>query len=130
MKRRNMKRILFAAGCWLLATTAIMAQTQPEPWDGSISGSFKKEGKTIFIDCPADLAALHKLWGDYDDGDQGYKGWTIKLRADLDMNNRNFNGHTIGWNDDNKFGGKSKETTTIVDSSARWTTAESRTSNW
>ena len=100
-----MKRILFAAGCWLLATTAIMAQTQPDPWDGSISGSFKKEGKTIFIDCPADLAALHKLWGDYDDGDQGYKGWTIKLRADLDMNNINFNDHTIGWNDDNKFGG-------------------------
>lgn len=100
-----MKRILFAAGCWLLATTAIMAQTQPEPWDGSISGSFKKEGKTIFIDCPADLAALHKLWGDYDDGNQGYKGWTIKLRADLDMNNINFNDHTIGWNDDNKFGG-------------------------
>ena len=100
-----MKRILFAAGCWLLATTAIMAQTQPEPWDGSISGSFKKEGKTIFIDCPADLAALNKLWNDYDDGDQGYKGYTIKLRADLDMNNIDFNGHTIGWNDDNKFGG-------------------------
>ena len=140
-----MKRILFAAGCWLLATTAIMAQTQPEPWDGSISGSFKKEGKTIFIDCPADLAALHKLWGDYDDGDQGYKGWTIKLRADLDMNNINFNDHTIGWNDDNKFGGTfdgqghiiknlkiegNDNKTTIVDSSARWTTAESRTSNW
>lgn len=100
-----MKRILFAAGCWLLATTAIMAQTQPEPWDGSISGSFKKEGMTIFIDCPADLAALNKLWNDYDDGNQGYKGWTIKLRADLDMNNRNFNGYTIGWDDDHKFGG-------------------------
>ncbi len=100
-----MKRILFAAGCWLLATTAIMAQTQPEPWDGSISGSFKKEGKTIFIDCPADLAALNKLWNDYDDGNQGYKGWTIKLRADLDMNNRNFNGYTIGWDDGHKFGG-------------------------
>ena len=100
-----MKRILFAVGCWLLATTAIMAQTQPGPWDGSISGSFKKEGKTIFIDCPADLAALHSLWGTYKNGDQGYKGWTIKLRADLDMNNINFNDHTIGWNDDNKFGG-------------------------
>ena len=102
-----MKRILFAAGCWLLATTAIMAQTQPEPWDGSISGSLKRDGKTktIFIDCPADLAALNKLWNDYDDGDQGYKGYTIKLRADLDMNNIDFNGHTIGWNDGNKFGG-------------------------
>ena len=100
-----MKRILFAVGCWLLATTAIMAQTQPGPWDGSISGSFKKEGKTIFIDCPADLAALNKLWNDYDDGVQGYKRWTIKLRADLDMNNRNFNGYTIGWDDGHKFGG-------------------------
>lgn len=100
-----MKRILLAAGCWLLATTAIMAQTQPEPWDGSISDSFKKSGDTIFIDSPADLAALHELWGGYKDGDQGYKGWTIKLRADLDMNNINFNGHTIGWNDENKFGG-------------------------
>ena len=89
----------------LMATTAIMAQTQPEPWDGSISGSFEKSGDTIFIDSPADLAALHELWDNYDDGDQGYKGWTIKLRADLDMNNINFNGHTIGWNDDNKFGG-------------------------
>ena len=101
----SMKKILLAAGCWLLATTATLAQTQPEPWDGSISGSFKKEGKTIFIDCPADLAALHNLWNSYKDGDQGYKGWTIKLRADLDMNNRNFNDYTIGWNDDNKFGG-------------------------
>ena len=100
-----MKRILFAAGCWLLATTAIMGQTQPEPWDGSISGSFKISGNTIFIDCPADLAALHELWGGYKNGDQGYKGWTIKLRADLDMNNRNFNDYTIGWNDENKFGG-------------------------
>lgn len=101
----SMKKILLAAGCWLLATTATLAQTQPEPWDGSISGSFKKEGKTIFIDCPADLAALHNLWNSYKDGDRGYKGWTIKLRADLDMNNRNFNDYTIGWNDDNKFGG-------------------------
>ena len=39
------------------------------------------------------------------DGDRGYVGWTIKLRADLDMNNKEFNGHTIGWNDEHKFGG-------------------------
>lgn len=102
----SMKRILLTAGCWLLAMTATMAQTEPEPWDGTtVSGSFKKDGNTIFIDTPADLAALHKLWNDYDDGDRGYKGWTIKLRADLDMNNKNFNDYTIGWNDDNKFGG-------------------------
>ena len=101
-----MKRILLTAGCWLLAMTATMAQTEPEPWDGkTASGSFKKDGNTIFIDTPADLAALHKLWNDYDNGDQGYKGWTIKLRADLDMNNKNFNDYTIGWNDENKFGG-------------------------
>ena len=100
-----MKKKILAAGCWLLAMTATMAQTQPEPWDGSVSNSLKKSGKTIFIDYPSELAALHELWDDYNDGDQGYKGWTIKLRADLDMNNRNFNDHTIGWNDDNKFGG-------------------------
>ena len=88
-----------------MTATGAMAQTQPEPWDGSISGSLKKSDKTIFIDCPADLAALHKLWNDYDDGDQGYKGWTIKLRADLDMNKINFNDHTIGWDDGHKFGG-------------------------
>ena len=89
----------------LMAAAAMMAQSEPEPWDGSISSSFKKSEDIIFIDSPADLAALHELWDDYDDGDQGYKGWTIKLRADLDMNNINFNGHTIGWNDENKFGG-------------------------
>ena len=82
-----------------------MAQTQPEPWDGSISGSLKRSDKTIFIDYPAELAALHKLWDNYMDGDRGYVGWTIKLRADLDMNNKEFNGHTIGWNDEHKFGG-------------------------
>ena len=100
-----MKKIILTILLMAATATAVLAQSNPEPWDGSISGSFKKEGKTIFIDCPADLAALHKLWGDYDDGDQGYKGWTIKLRADLDMNNINFNDHTIGWNDDHKFGG-------------------------
>lgn len=102
----SMKKILLAAGCWLLAMTATLAQTQPEPWDGtSISGSFKTNEKTIFIDCPADLAALHSLWNSYNDGDQGYKGWTIKLRADLDMNNHNFKDYTIGWDDGHKFGG-------------------------
>ena len=69
MNRRNMKRILFAAGCWLLATTAIMAQTQPEPWDGSITGRFKQEGKTNDIDWPADLAALEKTGNEYDGDD-------------------------------------------------------------
>ena len=101
----SMKKILLAAGCWLLATTATLAQTQPEPWDGSVSGSLKKNGNTIFIDYPADLAALRNLWNSYKDGDRGYKAYTIKLRADLDMNNRNFNDYTIGWDDDHKFGG-------------------------
>ena len=88
-----------------MTATGAMAQTQPEPWDGSISGSLKRSDKTIFIDYPAELAALHKLWDNYMDGDRGYVGWTIKLRADLDMNNKEFNGHTIGWNDEHKFGG-------------------------
>ena len=88
-----------------MTATGAMAQTQPEPWDGSISGSLKRSDKTIFIDYPAELAALHNLWDNYMDGDRGYVGWTIKLRADLDMNNKEFNGHTIGWNDEHKFGG-------------------------
>ena len=100
-----MKKIILTILLMAATATAVLAQSNPEPWDGSISGSFKKSSDTIFIDSPADLAALHKLWNDYDDGKQGYKGWTIKLRADLDMNNKNFNDYTIGWNDDNKFGG-------------------------
>ena len=100
-----MKKIILTILLMAATATAVLAQSNPEPWDGSISSSFKKSSDTIFIDSPADLAALHELWGDYDDGDQGYKGWTIKLRADLDMNNINFNDHTIGWNDDHKFGG-------------------------
>ena len=53
----------------------------------------------------AQLAGLRTKWGDYDDGDQGYKGYTIKLTTDIDLNNINFNAYTIGWNDDNMFGG-------------------------
>ena len=61
--------------------------------------------KKIYIYTPDQFVALRKFWGDYDDGDQGYKGWTIYLMNDIDLNNINFNAYTIGWNDDNKFGG-------------------------
>jgi hypothetical protein len=100
-----MKKSLLTAILMTMIVTGVMAQGNPAPWDGSISGSLKRSDKTIFIDYPAELAALHKLWDNYKDGDRGYVGWTIKLRADLDMNNINFNGHTIGWNDEHKFGG-------------------------
>ena len=81
-------------------------QEPPAPWDGSVSPSPIFDGNYNFlIYTPADLAALRAFWDDYNDGDQGYKGCTILLMNDLDMNNINFNGYTIGWNDDNKFGG-------------------------
>ena len=89
-----------------LPLSAQEPQDPPEPWDGSVSPFLNFDmNDHIMIYTPADLAALHALWDDYNDGDQGYKGYTILLMNDLDMNNINFNGHTIGCNDDNKFGG-------------------------
>ena len=61
--------------------------------------------KTIYIYTPAQFVGLREYWGDYDDDDQGYKGWTIYLMNDIDLNNHNFNDYTIGWDDDNKFAG-------------------------
>ena len=100
-----MKKTLLTTLMMVMTVTTVLAQDNPEPWDGSIAERFMVDEKTIYIDSPAELAALHDLWDSFDDGDRGYKGWTIKLRADLDMNNINFNGHTIGWNDEHKFGG-------------------------
>ena len=89
-----------------LPLSAQEPQDPPEPWDGSVSPFLNFDmNDHIMIYTPADLAALSALWGNYDDDDQGYKGYTILLMNDLDMNNINFNGHTIGCNDDNKFGG-------------------------
>ena len=100
-----MKKTLLTTLMMVMTVTTVLAQDNPEPWDGSIAESFMVDEETIYIDSPAELAALHDLWDSFDDGDRGYNGWIIKLRADLDMNNINFNGHTIGWNDEHKFGG-------------------------
>ena len=104
-----MNRTLLAIGYWLLAATTSLAQSAPAPWDGSISGSLKTEGNTIFIYTPADLAAIHSLWDNFPkDGHHYYEGCTIKLMNDLDMNGQNghnFQALTIGWSDGNRFGG-------------------------
>ena len=89
-----------------LPLSAQESQEPPAPWDGSVSSSLQYDmDYNILIYTPADLAALHSLWDNYKDGDRGYKDITILLMNDLDMNNINFNGHTIGWDDDHKFGG-------------------------
>ncbi|MBO7052179.1 MAG: hypothetical protein J6W24_05895 [Prevotella sp.] len=103
-----MKKILLTILVTALTATGVHAQEAPDPtvWDGeSVSSTLVAFDGTIEIYTAADLVALHALWDTFKDGDQGYKGWTIKLMNDLDMDNHNFNGHTIGWNDDNKFGG-------------------------
>ena len=82
--------------------------TDPELiWDGDKTEppAAYWDTKTIYIYTPAQFVGLREYWGDYDDGDQGYKGWTIYLMNDIDLNNHNFNDYTLGWNDDNKFGG-------------------------
>ena len=89
-----------------LPISAQESQEPPAPWDGSVSSSLQYDmDDNILIYTPADLAALNALWDNYDDGDRGYKDYTILLMNDLDMNNINFNGHTIGWDEDHKFGG-------------------------
>lgn len=108
---KDMKSILLAVGCWLLGATAGLAQSDPGPWDGSISSTLTVDGntKTIYIYTPADLAAIHDKWSDFpEDGHHGYEGYTIKLMNDLDMNGqngRNFQPLTIGWTDSHRFGG-------------------------
>lgn len=103
---KDMKSILLTMGCWLWVATAGLAQSDPGPWDGSISSTLTVDGKTIYIYTPADLAAIHDKWKDFpEDGHHGYEGYTIKLMNDLDMNGRNFQALTIGWTSDHRFGG-------------------------
>ena len=98
-----MKNTIFAI--LLTAVTAATVQAQDiSVWDGSTEAP-EQAGRTLYVNNAAQLAGLRAKWGDYDDGDQGYKGYTIKLTTDIDLNNINFNSYTIGWNDDNKFGG-------------------------
>ena len=98
-----MKNTIFAILLMAVAAATVQAQ-DISVWDGSTEAPVQ-EGRTLYVTNAAQLAGLRAKWGDYDDGDQGYKGYTIKLTTDIDLNNINFNGHTIGWNDDNKFGG-------------------------
>ena len=102
-----MKKILLTILLVAMTTTIARAQDEPDPlvWDGSISSSLIEYEGTIEIYTPADLAAIHKLWDNYKDGDRGYVGWTIKLMNDIDLNNINFHGLTIGWYDGHRFGG-------------------------
>lgn len=106
---KDMKSILLTMGCWLWVAMAGMAQSDPGPWDGSISSTLTVDGKTIYIYTPADLAAIHDKWKDFPEvGHHGYEGYTIKLMNDLDMNGQNghnFQALTIGWTDSRRFGG-------------------------
>ena len=55
-----------------LPLSAQEPQDPPEPWDGSVSPFLNFDmNDHIMIYTPADLAALHALWDDYNDGDQG-----------------------------------------------------------
>ena len=77
-------------------------------WDGeTIADQIAAfpDTKTIYIYTPDQFVALREFWDDFEDDDQGYKGWTIYLMNDIDLNNKNFNDYTLGWNDDHKFGG-------------------------
>ena len=97
----------------LAAMTAMQASavdiTDPNLiWDGNkIADKIYayKDTKTIYIYTPDQFVALRTMWNDYDDDDQGYKGWTIYLMNDIDLANHNFKDYTLGWDDDHKFGG-------------------------
>ena len=98
----------------LAAMTAMQASavdiTDPNLiWDGKKIEDFKvyKDTKTIYIYTPGEFIALHDQWEHFrhSDDDQGYKGWTIYLMNDIDLNNRNIQPLTIGWYDGHRFGG-------------------------
>ncbi len=103
-----MKKIILAFLMTALAFVSAVAVDITNPdmiWDGTAAKELYVKDKTIHIYTPNELAALRTLWDDYNDGDQGYDGYTILLMNDIDLNNHNFNDYTIGWNDDNKFSG-------------------------
>ena len=76
-------------------------------WDGTIADSIPvyKDTKTIYIYTPGQFIALHDKWENFKDHDRGYKGWTIYLMNDIDLNNFNIQPLTIGWYDGHRFGG-------------------------
>lgn len=76
-------------------------------WDNTIADSIPvfKDTKTIYIYTPHQFIALHDKWEQFKDGKKGYKGWTIYLMNDIDLNNYNIQPLTIGWYDGHRFAG-------------------------
>ena len=64
-----MKKTLLTTLMMVMTVTTVLAQDNPEPWDGSIAERFMVDEKTIYIDSPAELAALHDLWDSFVEGD-------------------------------------------------------------
>ena len=106
-----MKKILLTMLLAAMAAVQAGAVDITDPnliWDGNkIADKIYayKDTKTIYIYTPDQFVALRTMWNDYDDDDQGYKGWTIYLMNDIDLANHNFKDYTLGWDDDHKFGG-------------------------
>ena len=104
-----MKKIILTFLMTALAFVSVGAVDITDPkyiWDGKIE-DFKayKDTKTIYIYTPGQLIALHDKWESYKDGKKGYKGWTIYLMNDIDLNNHNIQPLTIGWYDGHRFAG-------------------------
>ena len=104
-----MKKIILTFLMTALAFVSVGAVDITDPkyiWDGKIE-DFKayNDTKTIYIYTPGQLIALHDKWESYKDGKKGYKGWTIYLMNDIDLNNHNIQPLTIGWYDGHRFAG-------------------------
>ena len=106
-----MKKIILTFLMTAMAFVSVGAVDITDPkyiWDGTIE-DFKayNDTKTIYIYTPGQLIALHDKWEHFRDGDddQGYKGWTIYLMNDIDLNNHNIQPLTIGWYDGHRFAG-------------------------
>lgn len=107
-----MKKIILTFLMTALAFVSVGAVDITDPkliWDGKIADKIYayKDTKTIYIYTPGEFIALHDKWEDYrhGDDDQGYKGWTIYLMNDIDLNNHNIQPLTIGWYDGHRFAG-------------------------
>ena len=143
-----MKKIILTFLMTALAFVSVGAVDITDPkyiWDGKIADKIYayKDTKTIYIYTPGEFIALHDKWEDFrhDDDDQGYKGWTIYLMNDIDLNNHNIQPLTIGWYDGHRFAGNfdgqghtipaTAATSMSAPSAARWrTTAPSPTVRW
>ena len=106
-----MKNVILTVFLAVMAAMPAAAVDITDPnliWDGEkIADKIAAypDTKKIYIYTPDQFVALRTMWDNYDDDDQGYKGWTIYLMNDIDLNNHNFKDYTLGWDDDHKFGG-------------------------